>query len=274
VALLPKHLHTPRGIKLILVVINGVDKDRHLKCDVHTLAIIQRFIYDHLLNGPSILPQSESFRFGWMNCDPFDAALIGGSQGHRLNVEKYSLRRRRIPLLCLCRKRLVLLNGSVILNEILLNCSLATFLFLPLIRHFHLVVEMDQAATLQHQFRRCALLPMYTTFLRLLRPILHYVENLSTLFWKAANSSLFIGTVWSFLYLSRTGYVVQRVLKLVLHPFGVAKLPFVLIPLVSRNGIFKKPPHMAQKRLFSNSLLQSQKISVYICERRFLEPLV
>jgi hypothetical protein len=133
VALLPKHLHTPRGIKLFLVVIVGVNKDRRLKCDVDTLVIILRFISHHLTNGPSILPQSVSFRFGWMNCDPFDAALVGGSQGHCLSIESYSLYHRRIALLCLCHKCLVLRNGGVILNEILLNCSIATFLFLPLI---------------------------------------------------------------------------------------------------------------------------------------------
>jgi hypothetical protein len=148
VALLLKHFHTPCGIKLILVVIVGVDKDRRLKCDVDTLAIIQHFISDYLPNGPSIPPQSVSFRFDWMNCDPFDAALVGGSQGHRLSVEQYSLHCRRIALLCLCRKIPVLRNGRVILNETLLNCSIATFLFLPLIRHFHLVAEMDQVATL------------------------------------------------------------------------------------------------------------------------------
>jgi hypothetical protein len=40
VAFLPEHLHTPRDIKLLLVVIVGVDKDRRLKYDVDTLAII------------------------------------------------------------------------------------------------------------------------------------------------------------------------------------------------------------------------------------------
>jgi hypothetical protein len=133
VALLPKHLHTPRSIKLLLVVIVGIDKDRRLKCDVDTLTIIQRFIFDHVLNGPSIPPQSVSFRFSWMNCDPFDAALVGGSQGHCLNIELYSLRCNQIALLCLCRKRPVLRNGGIILNETLLNCSIATFHFLPLI---------------------------------------------------------------------------------------------------------------------------------------------
>jgi hypothetical protein len=76
-AFLPKHLHTPRGIMLLLVVIVGVDKERCLKCDVDTLAIILRFISHHLPNGPSISLQSVSFRFGWMNYDPFDAALVG-----------------------------------------------------------------------------------------------------------------------------------------------------------------------------------------------------
>jgi hypothetical protein len=177
-ALLPKHLHTPRGIKLLLVVIVGVDKECCLKCDVDTLAIILLFITDHLPNGPSIPPQSVSFRFGWMNCDPFDAVLVGRSQGHHFNIEPYSLRRRRIILLCLCRKRSVLQNCGVIFNKTLLNCSLATFLPLSLIRHFYLVVEMDQVATSQQCFRRCALLPMCTTFLRLLRPILCFVAKI------------------------------------------------------------------------------------------------
>jgi hypothetical protein len=166
------------NIKLLLVVIVGINKDCRLKCDVDILAIIQRFISNHLPNGPSIPPQSVSFRFGWMNCDPFDAALVGGSKGHRLNVEQYSLHRMRIALLCLCRKHPVLRNGGVILNETLLNCSIATFFFLPLIRHFHLVAEMDQVATLQHHFHRCALLPMCTTFLRLLRQILCYISKI------------------------------------------------------------------------------------------------
>jgi hypothetical protein len=144
VAPLPKHLHMPRGIKLLLIVIVGVNKDHRLKCDVDTLTIIQRFLSDHVPNGPSIRPQSVSFRFGWMNCNPFDAALVGGSQGHCLSIESYCLRHNRIAHLCLCRKHPVLWNGGVILNETLLNCSIATFHFLPLIRHFHLVVEMDQ----------------------------------------------------------------------------------------------------------------------------------
>jgi hypothetical protein len=176
-ALLPKHLHTPRGIKLLLVVIVVVDKDRRLKCDVDNLAIIQRFISDHLPNGPSILPQSVSFRFGWMNCDPFDAALVGGSQGHCLSVESYCPRRNRIALLCLCCKCPMLWNGGVILNETLLNCSIATFHFLPLIRHFHLVAEMNQVATSQHHFYSYALLLVHTTFLRLLRPILRFAAK-------------------------------------------------------------------------------------------------
>jgi hypothetical protein len=133
VALLPKHLHTPRGIKLLLVVIVGVNKDRCLKYDVDTLTIIQRFISDHLPNGPSIPSQSVSFRFGWMKCNPFDAALVGGSQGHCLSIESYCPRRNQIALLCLCHKCPVLRNGGVILNETLLNCSIATFHFLPLI---------------------------------------------------------------------------------------------------------------------------------------------
>jgi hypothetical protein len=149
-----------------------------LKCDGDTLTIIQRFLSDHLPNGPSILPQSVSFRFGWMNCNPFDAALVGGSQGHCLSIESYCPRRNRIALLCLCRKRPVLQNGGVILNETLLNCSIATFHFLPLIRHFHFVVEMDQVATSQHHFRSCTLLPSCTTFLRLLGPILRYVAKM------------------------------------------------------------------------------------------------
>jgi hypothetical protein len=177
VAFLPEHLYTPHNIKLLLVHIVGVDKDHRLKYDIDTLAIIQRFISDHLPNGPSILPESISFRFGWMNCGPFDAALVSGSQGHCLNIESYCPRRNRIALLCLCRKRLVLQNGGVILNETLLNYSIATFHFLPLIRHFHLVAEMDQVATSQHHFRRCALLPSCTTFLRLLRPILRFATK-------------------------------------------------------------------------------------------------
>jgi hypothetical protein len=133
VVLLPKHLHMPCGIKLLLVVIVGVDKDRRLKCDVDTLTIIQCFLFDHLSNDPSIPPQSVSFRFGWMNYNPFDTALMGRLQGHCLSVESYCLRRNQIALLSLCRKRPVLRNGRIILNETLVNCSIATFHFLPLI---------------------------------------------------------------------------------------------------------------------------------------------
>ena len=73
VALLLKHLYMLRGIKLLLVVIVGANKDRRLKCNEDTLMIIQRFIYDHLPNGPSIPPQSVFFQFGWMNYNPFNA---------------------------------------------------------------------------------------------------------------------------------------------------------------------------------------------------------
>jgi hypothetical protein len=114
VALLPKHLHTPRGIKLILVVISGVDQDHCLKCDVDTLAIKPLLIFHHLPNGSSIPPQIVSFRFDWINCDPFDAALVGRLQGHRLGVELYFLRRWYIALLCLCCKCQVLGNGGII----------------------------------------------------------------------------------------------------------------------------------------------------------------
>jgi hypothetical protein len=61
--------------------------------------------------------------------------------------------------------------------------------------------------------------------------------------------------------------VVQHVHKLVLHPCGVARLPFVLVPLVSRNGVFKKPPHVAPERLFSNDLPQSQIIFLFKMEK-------
>jgi hypothetical protein len=145
---------------------------------VDTLTIIQHFISDHVPNCSSILPQSVSFRFGWMNCNPLDAAFVGGSQGHCLSIKSYCLRHNRIALLCLCRKRPVLWNGGVILNETLLNYSIATSHFLPLIRHFHLVVEMDQVATSQHHFRSCTLLPSCTTFLRLFGPILRYVAKM------------------------------------------------------------------------------------------------
>jgi hypothetical protein len=113
-----------------------------------------------------------------MNCDPFDAALVGGSQGHCLNIESYCPHCNQIALLYLCCKRPVLRNGGVILNETLLNCSIATFYLLPLIRHFHLVAEMDQVATSQHHFHSYTLLPSCTTFLRLLGPILRYVGKI------------------------------------------------------------------------------------------------
>jgi hypothetical protein len=263
VALFPKHLHTPRGIKLLLVVIVGVDKDCRLKCDVDTLTIIHRFFSDHLPNGPSIPPQSVSFGFGWMNCDPFDATLVGGSQDHCLSIESYCPRRNRIALLYFCCKRPMLRNGGIILNETLLNCSIATFHFLPLIRHFHLVAEMDQVATSQHHLRSCALLPSCTTFLRLLRPILCFA---SKMFHLALESSQVLVVHWHGLEFSvlvkNWLCIVQRVHKLVLHPCRVARLLFVLVPLLFRNGVFKKPPHAAPKCLFSNNLPQSQIIPV------------
>ena len=143
----PKHLHTPRGIQLLLIVIVGIDKDCCLKCDVDTLTIIQHFIFDHLLNGPSVPPQSVSFQFDWMNCHPFDVALVGRSQGHCLSIEPYYLYRNCIAFLCLSCKCPVFRNGGIILNETLLNCPIATFHFLSLIRHFHLVAKLDQVAT-------------------------------------------------------------------------------------------------------------------------------
>ena len=146
-SLLPKHLHTQRGLQLLLVVILGIDKDRRSKCELNIITIIQRFISDHLSNGPSIPPQSVSFIFAWMNCDPFDAALVGRSQCHCLNIEPCCLCCNRITLLCLCRKRPMPRNGRLALNETLLNCSIATFHFLPLIGYFHLIVEIDQVAT-------------------------------------------------------------------------------------------------------------------------------
>ena len=133
VALLPKHFHKLGGIKLFLVVIIGVDKECCLKYDVDTLVIKLCLISHHLLNGPSILLQTISFRFGWMNCNPFAATLVRGSQGHFLCVESYFLLHRHITLLYLCHKRLVLWNGGVTLNETLLNCSIATLISLPLI---------------------------------------------------------------------------------------------------------------------------------------------
>ena len=168
VALLPKHLHTHRGLKLLLVVIVGINKECHLKCDVDTLTIIQRFISNHLPNVPPFHHKVYPFFFGWMNYDPFDAALVGRLQGHCLSVEPYCLCHSRIAFLCLCRKRPVPRNGGLIFNETLLNCSIATFHFLPLIGHFHLLVEIDQMATLQHHFRHYVLMPSTFSFLRFL----------------------------------------------------------------------------------------------------------
>jgi hypothetical protein len=198
-----------------------------------------------------------------MNCNPFDAALVDGSQGHCLSVEPYSLRRTRIAFLCLCRKHPVLRNGGIILNETLLNYSIATFHFLPLIQHFHLVAEMDQVATSQHHLCRCALLPSCTTFLGLLRPILRFATKNFHI--DLESSQLFVVHWYSLEFpvpVKNWLCIVQRVHKLVLHLFGVARLPFVLVPLVSRNGVFKKPLHTAQKRLFSNDLPQGQIIYV------------
>jgi hypothetical protein len=131
------------------------------------------------------------------------------------------------------------------------------------IRHFHLVVEMDQVATVQHHFRSCTLLPSCTTFLRLLRPILRFAAKM---FHLALESSQLLVVHWHGLEFSvlvkNWLCIVQRVHKLVLHPCGVARLPFVLVSLLSRNGIFKKPPHAAPKHLFSNDLLQRQIIPV------------
>jgi hypothetical protein len=185
----------PRGIKLLLVVIVGVDKDRCLKCDVDTLTIIQHFLSDHVPNGPSIPPQSVSFRFGWMNCNPFDAAFVGGSQGHCLSIELYYLHHNRIALLCLCRKRLVLWNGGVILNETLLNCSIATFHFLPLIRHFTFSlkwIKWPPCSIISVVVPCCQVVLLFCNFLD---QFFVMSQKCSTLVQKAANSLLFIGTV-------------------------------------------------------------------------------
>jgi hypothetical protein len=108
------------------------------------------------------------------------------------------------------------------------------------VKHFHLVVEMDQVATLQHHFLSCTLLPSCTTFLRLLRPILRFAAKMFQL---ALESSQLLVVHWQGLefpvLVKNWLCVVQRVHKLVLHPCGVARLSFVLVPLLSRNGIFK-----------------------------------
>jgi hypothetical protein len=47
-----------------------------------------------------------------MNCNPFDAALVGGSQGHCLSIESYCLRHNRIALLCPHRFKPQLFNRA------------------------------------------------------------------------------------------------------------------------------------------------------------------
>src|SRR5450759_4258617 len=89
VALLSKYLHTVCGLQLLLVVILGKGNERRMKCGLDILTIKGRFVFEHLPNGPSIPPQRVSFIFLRMNCDPFDAALVGRSQGHCLSVESY-----------------------------------------------------------------------------------------------------------------------------------------------------------------------------------------
>jgi hypothetical protein len=101
-----------------------------------------------------------------------------------------------------------------------------------------------------------------------------------TLVRKAANSSWFIGTLWSFQYHSRIGTVwfsasIKRFpFRVERFPFRIERFSFLILPLVSRNGIFKKLAHVVPKCLLPNNILQSQKNSDYISERSFLELLI
>ena len=113
VALLPKHIHSCCQFKLLLVIISGIYQDHCLKCDVEFLAIKSCFISQHLPNSSTILPKNISFKFGRMNCDPFDVSLVCRPQGYYLGVEPYLLHHYRITLLSFCWKFPKFGNGGI-----------------------------------------------------------------------------------------------------------------------------------------------------------------
>jgi hypothetical protein len=131
-----------------LVNISRLNQDHCLKYDVDILVIKLLFISHHLPNDSPIPPESVSFRFGWMNYETFDTALVSGPQGHCLGVEPYFPHHYYITLLSLRCKFPMFGNGGVTLDEALLNFSVATKFWLPHICHFHTLVEIDQVTTL------------------------------------------------------------------------------------------------------------------------------
>jgi hypothetical protein len=117
----------------LLIIIIEICQDHCSKCNVNIVTIEPPLIVQHLSNGFSIPPKSISFKFGWMNCNPFNATLVCGTQGHSLGIELHFLHCFRVTLLCLCSKFSMPRNGRVILDEALLNFSVATTLWLPYI---------------------------------------------------------------------------------------------------------------------------------------------
>jgi hypothetical protein len=68
--------------------------------------------------------------------------------------------------------------------------------------------------------------------------------------------------------------VVQCIYELVPHPISVAKFQFVLLLPVSRNRVLKYLAHVALECILPNDIPQSQEISIYVCERCVLKPLL
>jgi hypothetical protein len=167
VVLLSKQFHTSCHFNHLLVIIIGVCQDHYSKCDVNILVIELPLRIQYLPNGSPIPPKSVSFRFGWMNCNPFDIAIVCGLQGHSLGIEPHFLQYFCLILLNLCNKFLMPGNGRVTFDGALPNISVATTLWLPQVHHFYSLPKVDQVATLQHHFCWSALLPMYS-LLRLL----------------------------------------------------------------------------------------------------------
>jgi hypothetical protein len=95
-----------------------------------------------------------------MNCNPLDATIVHGLQGHSFSIEPHFLHYFHLTLLSLCNKFLMPENGGVTLDTALPNIFVATTLWLFQVHHFHVLPEIDQVATLQYYFCWSALLPM------------------------------------------------------------------------------------------------------------------
>jgi hypothetical protein len=162
VALLLKQLYTSCHFNHLLVIIIGAGQDHCSKCDADILVTELPLHVQHLPNDFPILSGSVSFKFKWMNYDPFDATLVRKSEGHSLGFKPNILHRFCFRLLSPCSNSPMLGNGEVILDEALPNIFITTTLRLPYIHHFYIVLEINQVATLQKYLCMTALLPMYS----------------------------------------------------------------------------------------------------------------